>query len=52
MKVGDLVIHKNPKFQEHSGVKLVTFVGPTAFQFLGHSGFHPYCDWRAIDESR
>ena len=52
MKVGDLVRHKNPKLPEHSGVHIVTFVGPTAFQFLGHTGFHPPADWEVTNENR
>ena len=52
MQVGDLVKHKNPKLAEHMGVHIVTFVGPTAFQFLGHTGFHPPCHWEVVNEAR
>jgi len=52
MKVGDLVRHKKPNFPELEGLQLVIFVGPTAFQFLGHSGFHPPSDWEAVSEGR
>lgn len=48
MKVGDLVRHKNPKFAEHEGVHLVTLVRGIAFQFLGHTGFHPIGDWEVV----
>lgn len=52
MQVGDLVRHKNPKFPEHFGVHLVTFVGPTAFKFLGHTGFQVPSDWEVVSASR
>ena len=52
MKVGDLVRHKNPKFAEHEGVHLVTFVRGFAFQFLGHTGCHSPSDWEVVNESR
>ena len=52
MKVGDLVRHKNPKFAEHEGVHLVTFVSQLAFKFLGHPGFHSPSDWEVVSESR
>lgn len=52
MKIGDLVRHKKPKFPEHEGLHLVIFVGPTAFKFLGHSGFHPPTDWEVVSEGR
>lgn len=52
MKVGDLVRHKNPKLNEHQGAHIVTFVGPTAIQILGHTGFHPPADWEVINENR
>jgi len=52
MKVGDLVKHKNPNFPELEGLQLVIFVRQTAFKLLGHSGFHPHCDWEVINEGR
>ena len=52
MKVGDLVRHKNPVFDEHLGVHLVTFVRPLAFKMLGHSGFQVPSDWELVSESR
>ena len=52
VKVGDLVRHKNPKFAEHEGVHLVTFVSQLAFKFLGHTGFHSPSDWEVVSESR
>ena len=51
-KVGDLVRHKNPKFPEHLGIHLVTFVGPTAFKFLGHTGFQVPSDWEVVSAGR
>ena len=52
MKAGDLVRHKDPKFLEHTGIHLVTFVRSSVFKFLGHSGFHPSCEWEVINEDR
>ena len=53
VKVGDLVKHKSPKFSEHEGIHLVVWTnGINAFQILGHSGYHPPCDWEVINESR
>ena len=52
MKVGDLVRHKDPKFAEHEGVRLVTFINWHAFQFLGHTGYHSPSDWEVVSECR
>lgn len=52
IKPGDFVRHKNPKFAEHEGVHLVTFVRGMAFKFQGHSGFHPVCDWEVLSEKQ
>ena len=52
MKVGDLVRHKNPVFDEHRGVHLVTYAFEMVFQFLGHSGYHPIDDWEVVSERR
>lgn len=52
MKVGDLVKHRGPKFAEHEGVHVVTFVRGFVFQFLAHTGFHSPGDWEVISEKR
>lgn len=52
MKAGDLVRHKNPIFDEHLGVHLVTFAGHLTFKMLGHSGFQVPSDWEVVSESR
>ena len=52
MKAGDLVRHKNPIFDEHLGVHLVTFAGHLTFKMLGHSGVQVPSDWEVVSESR
>ena len=52
MKVGDLVRHKNPIFDEHLGVHLVTHVASLAFKIWGSTGFQSIHDWEVVSESR
>jgi len=49
IKVGDLIKHKNPDWPELEGLHLVYFIGPTALRLVGHSGFHPPCDWEVAE---